>query len=99
MYNKLKEDGLPNLPDIIRGGDVSVNKQTQETFNDTLTSKRKSLTWMRLTKLIPHRIHHRIVAGILIPLDRIENAKQPLQVGSDILTSKFYMLALLDAIS
>ena len=90
---------ITNLLDMIHGGDVSVNKQTQETFNDTITSKWRSLASMWLTKLIPHWMHHRIVARILTPLDRIENAKQPLQVGSDILTSKFYMLALLDAIS
>ena len=86
IYNKLKAKGLPNLPDIICSGDVSVNGKPQETFNDTLVSKRKTLVWMRFTNKIPHRIHHRIVAEILIPFANIENARQLLLVGRDILT-------------
>lgn len=88
IYYKLKAKGVPNLPDIRCAGDVLVDSWPQETMNDTLLSEPDTEFWRRPTDVIHHMIHHRIVAEVLIPLERVENAKDLLLVGRDILISK-----------
>ncbi|KAK7688397.1 hypothetical protein QCA50_008770 [Cerrena zonata] len=87
IYYDLKDKGVPNLPDIRRTGDVRVGSIVQETMNDTLLSDPNTNTWRRLTDTIRHMIHHRIVSGLLIPLDYAENAKELLLVGRDTLNA------------
>ena len=85
MYYKLRAKGVSNLPDIIRAGDVSFEEQVQHTSNDRLISKQKPPAWMRPNSRIRRRIHHRIVAEMLIPLDNIQSVRELLLVGRDIL--------------
>ena len=89
IYYKLRARGVSNLPDIICAGDVSDGKHIQQTLNDSLISRRRTLVWIRPTAKIQHRIHHRIVSEMLIPLDSIENARELLIVGRDILNGMY----------
>ncbi|KAK7688395.1 hypothetical protein QCA50_008768 [Cerrena zonata] len=87
IYYDLKAKGVPNLPDIILTGDVQVGPIVQETMNDTLLSDPSTKSWRRSTDTIHHMIHHRIVSGLLIPLEYVENAKELLLVGRDTLNA------------
>ncbi|KAK7688394.1 hypothetical protein QCA50_008767 [Cerrena zonata] len=87
IYYNLKDRGVPNLPEIRRTGDVRVGSIVQETMNDTLLSDPSTKSWRRSTDTIRHMIHHRIVSGLLIPLEYVENAKELLLVGRDVLNA------------
>lgn len=87
MYRHLKESNVPNLPEIICGGDVIVDGEVQETDNDSLLTD-PDATWRRPTAIIRPMVHHRIVQGLLIPLDYVEDAQVTLRAGRDVLESK-----------
>lgn len=89
VYYGLKARGVPNLPNIRCAGDVLVGATLQETINDALLSDRNTNSWRRPTGHIHHMIHHRIVAELLIPLNGVENARELLLVGRDVLNSEF----------
>lgn len=90
IYYDLKDKGVSNLPDIRRTGDVRVGSTVQDTMNDTLLSDPTTKSWRRSTDTIHHMIHHRIVSGLLIPLEYVENAKELLLVGRDVLNSEVF---------
>ena len=88
IYFDLRAKNVPNLPDVVCAGDVKSARCVQETENDTLNDDPEAASWRRLTEDIRHMIHHRIVSGLLIPLENLENAKDLLLVGRDVLCSK-----------
>ena len=59
------------------------------TTNDTLFSDPGVDSWVRPTMPVRPMIHHRIVSGLLIPLQYAENAKDLLLVGRDVLNGDF----------
>lgn len=85
IYYELKAKGVPNLPDVRCAGDILVDSCTQETVNDTVLSDPGTECWRQPTGTIHHMIHVRIVAGLLIPFDYVENARELLLVGRDAL--------------
>ena len=89
IYSKLKERGVPNLPNIVCAGDIIVDGVVQGTTNDTLFSDPGVDSWVRPTMPVRPMIHHRIVSGLLIPLQYAENAKDLLLVGRDVLNGDF----------
>lgn len=92
IYYDLKDRGVPNLPHIECAGDVLFETRIQETANDTLLSDPSADSWRRPTLLIQNMVHHRIVSGVLIPLDHLENVRELLLVGRDILNSEIFYL-------
>ncbi|KAK7688398.1 hypothetical protein QCA50_008771 [Cerrena zonata] len=84
IYRYLAEKNVPNLPEIICGGDVSMDGEIQETENDSFLTNPNAI-WRRPTGEIQHMIHHRIVQGLLIPLWYAESAKELLRAGRDAL--------------
>ena len=90
IYNKLKAKGIPNLPEIICAGDIQDGPTLQSTSNDSVYSERNHHT--QPTKPIHRMVHHRIVSRLLIPLTSVQNAKELLLVGRDVLNSKSLFL-------
>ena len=95
VHRRLKAKGVPNLPDIACGGDVSVSGIIQETIDDTILAHPEADSWLRplANGTIQHMIHHRIVSGILIPLDHVKNAKDLLLTGRDVLKSMISLVS------
>ena len=85
IYRCLQETKVGHLPEIICGGDVAVDSVTQETENDRLPV---DSSWRRPARAVRHRVHHRIVQGLLIPLWHAETTKDLLRAGRDALESK-----------
>ena len=89
IYHKIKERGVPNLPDIVCAGDILTEASHQDTLNDTMISSHSDHSWARSTRPIRHMIHHRIVSRLLIPITAIRDARELLLVGRDILSSEY----------
>ncbi|KAK7688371.1 hypothetical protein QCA50_008744 [Cerrena zonata] len=85
MYHLLKNNRVPNLPHIRHAGDVKDGTCFQETTNDTLLSEKTAESWRRPTNITRHLIHLRIILELLIPLEEVENAKDLLLVGRDVM--------------
>ena len=84
LYAHLKDSGVPNLPEVICGGDVYFGDDIQQTTNDSLATAR----WVRPVFMVRRMVHHRIVQELLIPLSCIEDEKSLLRVGRDIMECK-----------
>lgn len=87
MYDYLREKNVPNLPEVICGGDVLEDEKAQEMENDLLLTD-PSVVWRRPTTDVQHRIHYRIIQGLLIPLWHAESARELLRAGRDVLESE-----------
>ncbi|KAK7688404.1 hypothetical protein QCA50_008777 [Cerrena zonata] len=86
IYRYLAEKNVPNLPEVVCGGDVEMDGEIQETENDSFLTDPNAI-WRRPTGEIQHMVHHRIVQGLLIPLWYAESAKELLRAGRDALTT------------
>ena len=84
IFADLKKKGVPNLPDVICGGDIFSDGKRQETRNDLYWID-PDATWLRPVTDLRHMIHHRIVQKLLIPLNQVESARELLRVGRDVL--------------
>ena len=88
IYMDLKAKNVPNLPEVICGGDVCFGDDVQQSQNDAILADRRAV-WVRPTsKALRHMVHHRIVQGLLIPLECVDSAKDLVYAGRDILECK-----------
>ncbi|KAK7688393.1 hypothetical protein QCA50_008766 [Cerrena zonata] len=85
VYAHLKANNVPNLPEIYYAGDVLIGADPQETLNDTLLSDPSTDSWRLPTGIINHMIHYRILQELLIPIDEVENVKELLYAGRDVM--------------
>ena len=90
MYRYLKEKDVENIPAIKCMGDVFDGTTRQETLNDSLCHDKKADQWRRPVHVIPHMIHYRIVTELLIPIGEVQDARELLLVGRDILNGGGY---------
>ena len=86
-YSHLKNTGVPNLPELLCGGDVLTDDELQETENDSLV-RYHGVSWTSPASPLQHMVHHRLVQGLLIPLWYVESAKELLRAGRDALESR-----------
>ena len=93
VYHKLKARGVQNLPEIIYAGDIRDGSGLQSTLNDSVLFGNDH-SWFRPTKPIRNMVHHRIVSELLIPITSVQNAKELLLVGKDILIGKALLFPL-----
>ena len=91
MYKHLDSTKVPNLTEVICGGDVYFDGTLQQTENDSLLVDPK-VAWRRPTLPIRRMVHHRLVQALLIPLYSDLNERELLRVGRDVLESGFILM-------
>ena len=89
IYRHLKLMGVEGLPVIRCAGDVLCGGTVQESLNDTLLDDPETSSWRTPTHIIYHMIHYRLVSELLIPLHMVEDARELLLVGRDILNGEY----------
>ena len=88
IYTDLKAHDVPNIPEVICGGDVRFGGHVQQSKNATYLVNPQA-TWIRPTsRALRPMIHHRIVEGLLIPFECIDNAEDLVRASRDITECK-----------
>ena len=87
-HQHLKSMGVPNLPELVCGGDIVVDGELQETENAHF-SHDPSIALVPSSATVQRMVHHRLVQGLLIPLWYIESARELIRAGCDASECKY----------